>query len=89
MIRNKQDQYSRLQDSLNGISGVNGASHHIEREVPMQMFDEGIDLLKVAQIAEADQKNVPESEKDQKDFLDKSPSFESGNFLNNSSSLDP
>ena len=53
MIRKKQEQYNRLQDSVDGIGGVR-PSHHSDREIPLEILDDGIDLLKVARAPEAD-----------------------------------
>ena len=49
MIRKKQEQYGRLQDSIDGIGGS-----HADREIPLEILDDGIDLLRVAKAPEAD-----------------------------------
>lgn len=49
MIRKRQEQYTKLQDSVDGI-GKERPSIQSQRFLPVQMLDEGTDLLKVAHV---------------------------------------
>ena len=56
MIRKRQEEFKKLRESIDEIGTISRPN----REIPLQMYEDGINLLKVASVPEADQtRNLP------------------------------